>query len=74
MMLRDDTEFDLSVTFRPGREGPEGWPDGYVWHLESEWGTVCHYPDLGGNPLCDVDHWIVPLTGYTREEFLELAI
>jgi len=74
MRFRDNVEVSLSVTFSPGKEGEDGWPDGYLWHLECEHGTLCHYPDLGGNPLCDVDHWLVPLTGYTREEFLEIAL
>ena len=65
-----DEEFDVSACFKEGAPGPEGWPDGMIWHLESECGTLCHYNDLGGNPFCDVDYWLLPLTGHTRGEFL----
>jgi hypothetical protein len=32
--------------------------------------VICDHPDLGGNPFTAVDSWLLPLTGYTREEFI----
>jgi hypothetical protein len=67
-----DEEFDVSACFTEGRDDSdgEGWPDGITWHLESKHSTLAHYNDLGGNPFRDIDHWLTPLTGYTRNEFL----
>ncbi len=69
--LHPGADYDLSVCFQKGVEGPEGWPDGYRWALHCEDGELVNAFDLGGNPFFPITHFLKDLTGYTRQEFLE---
>lgn len=65
-----EAEYFISVCFEKGVPGPDGWPDGYRWRMEAGGHVIADHSDLGGNPFLDVNHWLLPLTGYTRTEFL----
>lgn len=71
-IIPPDGEFDISVYWDEGRSGEKGWPAGYWWHLESAHGTLVSHTDFGGSlSWLGIDDWLVPLTGYRREEFVK---
>lgn len=63
----------VCVTPAPRRSYPDGsvFEPCFWWGLVSPEGyVVASHPDFNSDELLDVNHWLLPLTGYTREEFI----
>jgi hypothetical protein len=64
-----DEEFSISVAMMPENPGEEGWSAHLRWAMDSECGVLLDAPEFFHSYL--IDDWLVPLTGYTRDEFVD---